>query len=68
VTKAVQIALILLFVQGISGSNLFRYNWYIFACFLSISTYIVADRIHDERSDSPLDGADVVKPACSDTA
>lgn len=59
ITQAVQIAVILIFVQGFSGSNLFRYNWYVFACFLSIITYLAADRIRRERSSSPSDDQDV---------
>lgn len=65
ITQAVQIALILIFVQGISGSNLFRYNWYVFACFLSIITYLAADRIRRERSSSPSDEPDMDKSAPS---
>jgi O-antigen ligase len=67
VTKAVQIALILIFVQGISGSNLFRYNWYIFACFLSIITFATADRIRRERPSLPADQPDAGKPAPPDS-
>lgn len=65
VTKAVQIALILIFVQGISGSNLFRYNWYIFACFLSIITFVTADRIRRKRPGLPADQPDAGEPAPS---
>jgi len=49
ITQALQAALILLFVQGFSGHNLFRYNWYIFAGFVSIMTFIAADRIAQEQ-------------------
>jgi hypothetical protein len=61
----VQIALILIFVQGISGSNLFRYNWYIFACFLSIITFVTADRIRRKRPGLPADQPDAGEPAPS---
>ena len=47
-TRALQTALIILFVQGLSGHNLFRYNWYIFACFVSISTILVGARAQAE--------------------
>ncbi len=49
-TRAVQTALILLLVQGLSGHNLFRYNWYIFVCFASIMAVIVQKRIEDEAA------------------
>jgi hypothetical protein len=48
-TKALQTALIILFVQGMSGHNLFRYNWYIFACFASIMTILTTQRILAEQ-------------------
>jgi hypothetical protein len=43
-TLAIQTALILMFAQGLSGHNLFRYNWYIFACFVSIIAALTLQR------------------------
>jgi len=49
-TKATQTALLLLLVQGLSGHNMFRYNWYIFACFISIMTILTKARADAETA------------------
>ena len=54
-TKAMQTALIILLIQGFSGHNLFRYNWYIFACFLSIIVTLVNERRLLEQKLSPAE-------------
>jgi putative inorganic carbon (hco3(-)) transporter len=49
VRDAVKICLIMLFVQGLFGHNLYRFNWYIFAAFILILSNIV-DRYADESN------------------
>jgi O-antigen ligase len=36
IRTAILVALLMLFVQGLFGHNLYRFNWYIFAAFLAI--------------------------------
>jgi cbb3-type cytochrome oxidase subunit 1 len=57
VTRSVQTSVILLFVQGISGHNLFRYNWYMFATFVSIMTFVVAHRVQHEQGSAEINGS-----------
>lgn len=45
VTEATKVSLIMLLFQGLSGHNLFRFNWYVFACFLVIVAQIINTRI-----------------------
>jgi len=46
-TEAVKVSLILLFIQGFFGHNLYRKNWYFFASFIIILTYLVKKRFED---------------------
>lgn len=42
--EAVKIGLIMLFVQGLFGHNLFRDNWYIFAGYIVVASNLVSQR------------------------
>lgn len=46
-TEAIKTSLILLFVQGFFGHNLYRSNWYFFASFIIILTYLVKKRVEE---------------------
>ncbi len=50
---------IMLAFQGLIGHNLFRFNWYIYACFVVIITMIVNQRIEmaklAEKIEQPID-------------
>jgi probable O-glycosylation ligase (exosortase A-associated) len=61
VAVAVMIATISMLFQGIFGHIAYRFNWYIYACFLAIIMNLVGDRIRGEdeskaRVLSPLPG------------
>ena len=56
---AVLYSLIMLLFQGLIGHNLFRFNWYINACFVVIITTIVNDRIEQEKQKSDADNIEI---------
>jgi len=51
-TEAIKIGLIMLFIQGIFGHNLFRDNWYIFAAYSVVLANLVTARC-DETANNP---------------
>ncbi len=52
---AIRTSLVLLFVQGVSGHNVYRFNWYIFAAFTSIMFFLVKERLAAEsQSDQSM--------------
>lgn len=48
--QAIKIGLIMLFVQGMFGHNLYRDNWYFFAAFIVIISKIIYDRHQAART------------------
>ncbi len=44
ISTALQIALIMLFFQGLFGHNLYRFNWYIFAGFAAVIDNLIKER------------------------
>lgn len=54
---SINIALYLLFFQGITGHNLFRYNWYIFAAFIVIIYQLTQQKLEENYSEIKIDNA-----------
>ena len=48
-TQAVLVGLIMLFVQGMFGHNLYRDNWYVYAAFIVIISKLVEQRLQSEQ-------------------
>ena len=46
--KAMKVSMITLLFQGLTGHNLYRYNWYIYACFLVMIVQITNARLQKE--------------------
>ncbi len=49
---SISYSFIMLAFQGLLGHNLFRFNWYIYACFIVIITMIVNNRIDQIKQDA----------------
>ncbi len=49
-STAIQVALLMLFFQGLFGHNLYRFNWYIFASFAAIIYNLVK---YEKESETP---------------
>lgn len=54
-TQAVLVGLIMLWVQGMFGHNLYRDNWYFFAAFIVIVGKLVEQRLSVEREQTPAE-------------
>jgi len=52
--NAIIATLIMLFVFGISGHNLYRYNWYISACYALILVNLTDKKISGKRTEADI--------------
>jgi probable O-glycosylation ligase (exosortase A-associated) len=50
--KALKVSMIALLFQGLTGHNLYRYNWYIYACFIVMIIQITNARIEKELKEA----------------
>ena len=55
VIEATTFSLIILAYQGLISHNLFRDNWYIFACFIVIIAKITIERSDEEKNAPPAE-------------
>lgn len=53
IIEATTYSLIIMAYQGLISHNLFRDNWYIFACFIVIITAITNERLKNMKSENP---------------